>query len=201
MLLASRGGFDTVTFRDDDEALAALTRRAVDAAFVWGPTAGYLNARKLGGRYRIVSIAGEGLLWKVAIGIRKGDHELGRRLDRALTDLAADIQDLAARYGFPTAPPVDLLAAEGPAAGSAAVAAGRDAFNQHCSHCHSPDAISPEPSRDLRRLRLRYGTATSEVFHAIVLAGRPEKGMPRWNDTLAPETIRTMWRFLETIQD
>jgi polar amino acid transport system substrate-binding protein len=219
MLLASRGGFDTLTFRDDHEALDALARRAADAAFVWGPTAGYVNARKLGGRYRITPMAGEGLQWKMAIGLRKDSDELRRRLDRALADLAPDIQRLAARYGFPTAAPVDLLAAEGPATSSgavamidvprpsvgggdaAAVAAGRNAFNQHCSHCHSPDAISPEPSRDLRRLRARYGPTTPAVFQVTVLAGRPEKGMPRFNDTLTPDTIRTVWTFLESIQD
>jgi mono/diheme cytochrome c family protein len=111
---------------------------------------------------------------------------------------------LAAHYGFPAAAAVDLLAAAPPSrpgGDGAAVAAGRDAFNHHCSHCHSPDAISPEPSRDLRRLRRRYGAATPEVFYATVLAGRPEKGMPRWNDALKPDTIRTMWTFLETVQE
>ena len=204
MLLASRGGFDTLTFRDDHEALDALARREVDAAFVWGPTAGYVNARKLGGRYRITPMAGEGLQWKMAIGLRKDSDELRRRLDRALADLAPDIQRLVARYGFPSAAPVDLLAAEASAPSRGAVAtidAGRDAFNQHCSHCHSPDAISPEPSRDLRRLRARYGPTTSAVFQVTVLAGRPEKGMPRFNDALTPDTIRTVWTFLESIQD
>ena len=196
MLLASRGGFDTLTFRDDHEALDALGRRAVDAAFVWGPTAGYVNARKLGGRYRVLPMAGEGLQWKMAIGLRKDSDELGPRLDHALADLAPDIQRLAARYGFPTAAPVDLLAGD-----AGAVAAGREAFNQHCSHCHSPDAISPEPSRDLRRLRARYGPTTLAVFQVTVLAGRPEKGMPRFNDALTPDTIRTVWTFLESIQD
>jgi polar amino acid transport system substrate-binding protein len=201
MLLASRGGFETSTFLDDHEALEALARRAVDAAFVWGPTAGYVNARKLGGRYRIVPMAGEGLQWKMAIGVRKGQGDLRRRLDEVLAALAPDIERLAARYGLPAATPVDRLAAAQKPPPAQEVAAGRDAFNQHCSHCHSPDAISPEPSRDLRRLRRRYGAATPEVFYAIVLAGRPDKGMPRWNDTLKPDTIRTMWTFLESIQD
>jgi len=205
MLLASRGGFDTLTFRDDHEALDALGRREVDAAFVWGPTAGYVNARKLGGRYRILPMAGDGLQWKMAIGLRKDNGDLGRRLDRALADLAPHIQRLAARYGFPTAAPVDLLAGEGSSPSvrrdATALAAGREAFNQHCSHCHSPDAISPEPSRDLRRLRARYGPTTLAVFQATVLAGRPEKGMPRFNDALTSDTIRTVWTFLESIQD
>ncbi len=26
---------------------------------------------------------------------------------------------------------------------------GRSLFNQYCSHCHAPNAINPDPSRDL----------------------------------------------------
>src|SRR5439155_22112390 len=61
LLLALRGGFRTVTFRTDEAALKELVAGEVDAAFVWGPTAGYHNHTKLGGAYGVVLVAGEGL--------------------------------------------------------------------------------------------------------------------------------------------
>jgi len=39
---------------------------------VCGPIAGYLNARRFAGAYRVVPVAGEGLQWRVGIGVRKG---------------------------------------------------------------------------------------------------------------------------------
>src|SRR4029450_8761316 len=82
----------------------------------------------------------------------------------------------------PQAPPASAPASSPPhgSAGSAVnpfngrtdvVPVGRSLFNQHCSHCHSPNAQSPEPSRDLRRLKRRYGDERTSVFYATVTAG------------------------------
>src|SRR5262249_32103650 len=166
-LLASKDGFNVSTFRSAEEAVDALGRREVDAAFVWGPMAGYLNARKFAGAYRVVPVAGEGLQWRVGIGVRKGDAALLRQIDDAPGHLQAQIRRAAERYGFPLTAPVELTGApsvESPATPAAppatptappappgatpstsdAVTAGRAVFNQHCSHCHSPNAHSPE---------------------------------------------------------
>jgi hypothetical protein len=49
LLLSERGGYDLVTFREPEQALdRPRARREVDAAFVWGPVAGYYNKKKLG---------------------------------------------------------------------------------------------------------------------------------------------------------
>jgi len=56
LLLAARGGFQTATFRTDEEALESLGRGEIEAAFAWGPTAGYHNAKKLGGTHRVVPV-------------------------------------------------------------------------------------------------------------------------------------------------
>lgn len=214
LMLAVRGGFQAVTFRLPEEALDALGRREVDAAFVWGPTAGYYNLKKLGRTHRVVPVAGEGLQWKVAVGVRKGDDQLKERIERALRELQPEIRRLADRYGFPRAPAVDLesrvettpaprpgAAAVNPFRGdSTAVPAGRSTFNQHCSHCHAPNAMSPEPSRDLRRLKRRYGEAMAQVFLIAVTQGRPEKGMPSWNELLDSAAIWKVWTFLESVQ-
>src|SRR5439155_21105948 len=60
------------------------------------------------------------------------------------------------------------------------IAQGRSLFNQYCAHCHGPNALSPDPPRDLRRLNLRYGDRMTEIFHFTVTHGRADKGMPNW---------------------
>src|SRR2546421_10571395 len=100
-LLASKDGFNVSTFRSAEEAVEALARREVDAAFVWGPMAGYLNARKFASAYRIVPVAGEGLQSRVGNGVRKGDDPLPRRVDEALRHLHAHDPRAAAPHGVP----------------------------------------------------------------------------------------------------
>jgi polar amino acid transport system substrate-binding protein len=199
LLLAVRGGFQTTTFRTDEEALEALGRGEVDAAFVWGPTAGYHNLKKLGGAYRAVPVAGEGLQWRATVALRKGQETLRDRIDEALAVLQPDVRRLADRYGFPHGAAMPLAASAPVDDRAEVIAAGRSAFNQHCSHCHAPNAMSPEPSRDLRRLRLRYGAASQEVFFATVTRGRPDKGMPPWNN-LDAATLQRVWTFLDSVQ-
>ena len=75
-LLATKEGFSVSTFRSTEEAIEALARKEVDAAFVWGPIAGYLNQRKLAGAYRVVPLAGNGMQWRVGIGVRKSEEAL-----------------------------------------------------------------------------------------------------------------------------
>ncbi len=94
LTLAAREGVRTVTFRLPEEALDALARGEVDAAVVWGPTAGYYNMTRLGGRYAVVPVAGEGLQWKVA-AVKKGNETLKEGLERALAQLEPEIRRLA----------------------------------------------------------------------------------------------------------
>jgi ABC-type amino acid transport substrate-binding protein len=107
-LLATRDGFSVSTFQSTEEEVEALTRHEVDAAFVWGPIAGYLNVTKLAGAYRIVPIAGDGMQWRIGVGVRKGDEALYRRIDEVLPALEPNIRRAAERYGFPLAPAVAL---------------------------------------------------------------------------------------------
>src|SRR2546426_11233183 len=103
----------------------------------------------------------------------------------------------------PLAPPLDLEAVHNvnPYHGDrAAATAGRTLFNVHCSHCHSPNAQSPDPMRDLRRLHLRYGDRVDDVFWTTVTQGRPTKGMPVWGPILSEDTIWRIKTFLDTVQ-
>ena len=67
-------------------------------------------------------------------------------------------------------------------------------------HCHSPNAHSPEPSRDLRRLRLRYGERMTALFYQTVTEGRAVKGMPPWKEILRPEDLARVLSFLGSVQ-
>lgn len=60
--------------------------------------------------------------------------------------------------------------------------------------------MNPDPTKDLRRLSLRYGDRMAEVFHTTVTYGRPDKGMPNWNDVLDEETLSKIFSFLRSVQ-
>ncbi|HEY1286873.1 MAG TPA: transporter substrate-binding domain-containing protein, partial [Burkholderiales bacterium] len=47
LLLSTRPGFQAVTFKLAEEAMEGLARGEADAAFLWGPVAGYVNKRRL----------------------------------------------------------------------------------------------------------------------------------------------------------
>jgi mono/diheme cytochrome c family protein len=82
----------------------------------------------------------------------------------------------------------------------AARSEGRGLFNQYCSHCHAPNAVNPDPPKDLRRLKIRYGDRMPSVFFATVAHGRPDKGMPAWNDVIDEATMWKIFTFLESVQ-
>lgn len=205
ILLAAQDGFQVSTFRTAGEVFAALAQRQVDAAFLWGPVAGYENQRRYGNAWRVTPVAGSGLDGQVAVAVRKGNDALLASLDQVLAELKPDIARLAEKYGFPRATPVIL---EGSAAPSSVlktgnddrVGAGRETFNNHCSHCHAPNALSPVRERDLRRLKLRYGDKWREVAATAIKNGRPDNGMPPWNDLLDDRHIALLLSFFETIQ-
>src|SRR5215472_13659809 len=95
---------------------------------------------------------------------------------------------LATQSWLATAPPVvradDVTAMKNPYEGDPLRAAqGRSLFNQFCAHCHAPNAISPDPPKDLRRLRVRYA-----------------ERMPNWAGILPDETLWTIFTFLQSVQ-
>jgi len=203
-LLSVRDRVRLTTFRSTEAALDALAERQIDAAFLWGPEAGYRAAQRgVLGTFRIISVTGLNLRWRAAIGVRAADRSLRDHLDRVLAELEPAIPQLAAKYHFPLDTPVDLAPAgkRNPFRGDAsAVAAGRTLFNTHCSHCHSPNAANPEPRTDLRRLSTRYGAHADQVFYTTVTQGRPTKGMPPWGPALDEDTIWKIKTFLESVQ-
>ena len=110
-LLAGRAAVTPVTFLDPGAAMAALAKGEIDAAFVWGPVAGYLNATVLDNRFSVVPVAGADMQWPVGIGFASARTALRDEVDRALAGLDAPIGEIARKYGVPQQAPVRLAAA------------------------------------------------------------------------------------------
>ncbi len=111
IFLSTLEGFKTTTFRNADEALSALAKGEVDAAFVWGPVAGYENKKRWDSRWRVTPVAGHDLSGAVAVAVRSSKEALAANIDRALAELKPQIAALADKYGFPRQAPVNLAMA------------------------------------------------------------------------------------------
>jgi polar amino acid transport system substrate-binding protein len=223
-LLATAEDVVTVTVLSPEEGMRALADGRADAAYLWGPSAGYLNKYVYEGRYQIVPTEGQAMSWHVVIGFRREDRTLRNAVQSVLDTLGPRIRELEAKYGFPSGAPVRLASATSdligaapgavtgsvaqagvpaentPSVDTAAAARGRALFNSNCSHCHGANAASPETRTDLRRLRRRYGTQTDEVFSTTVRDGRPEKGMPLWKGVLSDDDLAAVKAFVDSVQ-
>jgi quinoprotein dehydrogenase-associated probable ABC transporter substrate-binding protein len=88
--------------------LEAVARGTVDVAVVWGPLAGWY-ARRSPVKLRIVPVspAVDGpfsFAFDIAIGVKRGDEALRRRLDAALVRRRPEIDAILARFGVPRSP-------------------------------------------------------------------------------------------------
>lgn len=110
ILLSQHDGYTTRSYLRQEEIFDALATGEIDAALLWGPSAGYENARRFNGRWKVTPVAGQGLGGEMAVAVRRGKDELAANIDKALTELQPDIRKLAEKYGFPQARPVPLSA-------------------------------------------------------------------------------------------
>jgi polar amino acid transport system substrate-binding protein len=108
IVLAERDDVKSVTFLNPEEAVKALEHHDIDVAFIWGPVAGYINRTSLHGAYEVTPIAGEGMEYPVKIGFNRADADLRDKVDQALEAARPAVADLAAKYGLPTAAPIEL---------------------------------------------------------------------------------------------
>jgi ABC-type amino acid transport substrate-binding protein/cytochrome c5 len=114
--------------------------------------------------------------------------------DRAASAPAAVVAPAPA-----AAPVVKVAEAAKPASGDD-LAAGNKLFNNHCSHCHGPDAAGPESKTDLRRMTKRYKDDYLEMFDKTVKEGREDKGMPIWVGVIPDEEIKNIRAFVASVQ-
>jgi mono/diheme cytochrome c family protein len=222
-LLATDDDVQMVTVLSPQEGMRALAEGRADLAYLWGPSAGYLNKYVYADRYDVIPTEGPALSWHIAIGFRRADVALRERIQGELDELAPWISSLEAKYGFPGGAPVRLASRDGEPVRLAAAGAvtdvlaqapaqpgksepavdgarGRELFNSNCGHCHGTNAESPESRTDLRRLRKRYGAQMEEVFETTVHNGRPDKGMPLWKGVLSEDDIAGIKVFVLSVQ-
>lgn len=208
-LLAEHDDIISVTVLEPAEAMKALASGTVDAAFIWGPSAGYINKTSLGSAYKVQPVEGRDMQWEAAIGFAKEQSALRDEVNGVIASSADTIAALKEKYGFPSLAdaPIKLATTElsTPAAAASAdaaaeIAEGHHEFNENCSHCHGPDAVQAERRIDLRRLHVRYGDDMDNVFQQTTHNGRPDKGMPNWSGVLSDETLNKILMFLHSIQ-
>ena len=107
-LLANYDGIRMVTRMSPEEGVRTLAKGEADAAFVWGPSAGYMNKTEYAGAFSIVPVDGTGMQWPVAIAFAKRNAALRDEVNAALERIGGKIEELKAKYGFPTQIPVKL---------------------------------------------------------------------------------------------
>jgi ABC-type amino acid transport substrate-binding protein len=197
-LLAGRDDVTTVTVDTPEAAMQDLAEGRADVAFIWGPSAGWLNRTLMHGAYRVEPVADAHMQWSAGIAFARDQTDLRDAVNAALSGLHADIERLAAAYAFPDAASRPAAIA---VASADAVEAGRKLFNENCSHCHGPDAVQGEQRRNLRLLRQRYGDAASEMFMTTVTHGRVSKGMPNWSGIISKEEFEKIFAFLASVQE
>jgi ABC-type amino acid transport substrate-binding protein len=219
-LLAAWNDVQMVTALSAEEAMQDLTTGKADAAFIWGPSAGWLNHTAMHDAYRIVPVGGDHMTWQAAIAFPRDHADLRDQVDHALDSMSGTISALAAKYDFPTAasafkpsiqqaeapsqpssPAVPSPASTPPGPNPADVAAGRKLFNDNCAHCHGPDAVQGEQRRNLRLLRQRYGDDMATMFMTTVTHGRVSKGMPNWSGIISNEEFQKILAFLRSVQE
>lgn len=75
---------------------------------------------------------------------------------------------------------------------------GSALFRQNCSFCHGRDATGGESGPDLTRSKLVREDVAGDKIGPVVLNGRPEKGMPRFE--LTEEQIASLVAFVHAQQ-
>ena len=71
-------------------------------------------------------------------------------------------------------------------------------YNVHCARCHGQDALPNPVAADLLASLAPGGPAAEEgAFTAVVVQGRPEKGMPAFKESLEPRHVAAMYAYLK----
>lgn len=221
-LLATRSDITSVTTMDPEEAMRRLAAGEADAAFIWGPSAGYINHAVLHDKFQVIPVEGPQLQFEAAIGFSNAQSALRDQVDAVLGRLAPQIRSLSEKYAVAMGPGVTLAdagaaqvapkeaevatkAAEAPAghgdkAAKGDLDAGKEVFNGTCAHCHGPDAVVADRKINLRRLEHKYGDDLEKVFFTTVTEGRPAKGMPSWKNVFSEQDFINILAYLKTVQ-
>jgi polar amino acid transport system substrate-binding protein len=105
----AKGGAATSPFVFEDDIVAALANREIEAAAVTPMTVGWFNLQHADKRLRLIPAFDndQDLNWNIAAGLLRPDDKLRARVDAAIEALLADgtIARIYARYGIELRPP------------------------------------------------------------------------------------------------
>ena len=88
-------------------------------------------------------------------------------------------------------------AGQGPSRVSAEVYEGWRQYSVHCARCHGQDVLGNPVAANLLESVAPGGPAgEQEQFLTVVAAGRPEKGMPGFQDQMSPEQISAVYAYV-----
>jgi polar amino acid transport system substrate-binding protein len=216
-LLAARSDVTSITTMDPEAAMHKLAAGDADAAFVWGPSAGYINQAALHGRFKLVAVDAPQMQFPAAIGLARKQTALRDEIDAVLPALGPRIQALSTKYAVAMAPALTLVAAAPVQAATAEAtkpplaqassnqggepSKGREIFNGTCAHCHGPNAVVEDRKINLRRLQIKYADQMEETYFTTVTNGRPTKGMPAWKDVFKQQDLVDILAYLKTLQE
>ena len=111
-IVGPRDDMTAVTVLSPDEGMKALAEGRADAAFLWAPTAGYLNKTAYDDRFSIAQVDGPRLTWPVAIGYPKASASLRDSIDAVLPEVSKTFPGLFAKYGTRSEAPATGVAAD-----------------------------------------------------------------------------------------
>jgi mono/diheme cytochrome c family protein len=71
-------------------------------------------------------------------------------------------------------------------------------YNVHCARCHGQDALPNPVTADLLTSLAPGGPAADQgTFTTIVMAGRTNKGMPAFKESVEPAQVEAMHHYLK----
>ena len=115
-IVGPRDDMTAVTVLSPEEGMKALADGRADAAFLWAPSAGYLNKTAYDGRFSIVPVDGPRLSFPAAIGYAKASASLRDSVDAVLPEVAKDFPAILAKYGVVADAPKTSVALDTPPA-------------------------------------------------------------------------------------
>ncbi len=114
-IVAPRDDMTAVTVLSPEEGMKALAEGRADAAFLWAPSAGFLNKSAYDGRFVLTPVEGPRLTFPAAIGYAKASTDLRDSIDAVMPEVSRQFPALLAKYGMGPDAPATAEAADKPA--------------------------------------------------------------------------------------
>jgi len=145
-LVGPRDDMTAVTVLSPEEGMKALAEGRADVAFLWAPSAGFLNQTAYDGRFVIVPVDGPGLSFPAAIGLPKSSEALRDTIDAVLPEVSKQFPALLAKYGIAPAVAAASGGAEKPAVVEKAAVVTAQAAAPAPAPAAAPAAPAPTPA-------------------------------------------------------